>query len=110
MRSTARSTTMTITRTITRTTTRTIAAAVAVGVAVTLVLVVGPTALAEHAAAGVRALTERYGTAWVALAGIVALAVVLVRRAQPRRSAPVPAPVAAERRPHLTLVRAEGQS
>lgn len=107
-------------------TTRTVVAAVVTAVAVTVILVVGPTALVEHALQAARALTARYGTAWVALAGVVALAVTLVRRAQPRRPVeerPVLTPELtrqialqamhahrADGRPRLTLVRAEAQS
>lgn len=107
-------------------TTRTVVAAVAMGAAVIAVLVVGPTALVEHGAQAARALTTRYGTTWVALAGVVALAVVLVRRARPRQpvqAQPVLTPdlihqIAlqarhagrADGRPRLTLVRAEAQS
>lgn len=121
--STTPSTTASTTPSTTASTVRTVVAAVAAGSAVALVLVVGPTGLVEHAAAAARALTDRYGTSWVALAGVVALAVVLVRRAQPRRAArAVPAtparPATADRtqthrpdgRPRLTLVRAEAQS
>ncbi|MBA2954586.1 hypothetical protein GON03_09640 [Nocardioides sp. MAH-18] len=95
----------------------TVVTALSAVLAVTVVLVVGPAALAEHAEHAVRALTHRYGTTWVAAAGVVALAVVLVRRAQPRRgargTAPAIVPTPTHRpdgRPRLTLVRAEAQS
>jgi hypothetical protein len=101
----------------THSTASTVVTALGAGLAVTIVLVVGPAALVEHAAHAVRALTDRYGTTWVAAAGVVALAVTLVRRAQPRRGAPDPTPVSvpgparrADGRPVLTLVRAEAQS
>lgn len=98
-------------------TVNTVVAALGAGLAVTVVLVVGPAALVEHAGDAVRALTQRYGTTWVAAAGVVALAVVLVRRAQPRRGARGTAPASVSTPTHrpdgrarLTLVRAEAPS
>jgi|1186.fasta_scaffold227991_1 hypothetical protein len=94
-----------------------VAAGIAVATVVALLVTVGPTASAMQAAEFARALTARYGTTWIAAAGVVALAASLVRRSRPARPAPAPAPAPtkaparrADGRPRLTLVPAEVRS
>jgi hypothetical protein len=90
-----------------------VAAGIAVATVVALLVTVGPTALAMQAAEVARALTARYGTTWIAAAGVVALAASLVRRSRPARPAPAATKAPARRadgRPRLTLVPAEVRS